>query len=83
MIVRWALLLHKKSKSAYRYIRISALVCLPSERIFSDYQCYKPLSSGVETPYIFEVAEKIGKQDVTILIDEVKVSAGLTYSIHR
>ena len=81
MIVRWALLLHKKSKSAYRYIRDSALVCLPSERTLSDYRCYKPLSTGVDTPYIFEVAEKFGKQDVTILIDEMKVSAGLTYSV--
>ena len=81
MIVRWALLLHKKSKSAYRYIRDSALVCLPSEGTLSDYRCYKPLSSGVDTPCIFEVAEKFGQQDVTILIDEMKVSAGLTYSV--
>ena len=62
------------------YTRLS--ISVPTqERTLSDYRCYKPLSSGVDTPYIFEVAAKFGKQNVTILVDEMKVSAGLTYSV--
>ena len=57
----------------------SALLCLPSERTTSDYRWYKPLVSGVEMHYILNIASKFGKQDVPILIDEIKTSAGLTH----
>ena len=76
-IVRWALLPHNTSKSAYKYMQDSELVCLPSERTLSDYRGYKPPISGVDKQYILNIASEFGKQDVPILIDEIKSQQGL------
>lgn len=45
-ILRWCLLMHKKSSTLYRYIRESKFICLPSERTLCDYRSYKPTNSG-------------------------------------
>lgn len=80
-ILRWCLIMHQKSKSLYRYMRESGFVCLPSERTLSDYRCYRDINSGVDPIYIHECSKKFGKQDVAILIDEMKIQEGLVYNV--
>ena len=80
MLIRWALLVHKKGKSAYRYIREAGLMCLPCERTLADYRCYNPLVSGVDNNVIKTIIKQYGEQDVFILIDEMSIQSGLTYS---
>ena len=79
-ILRWCLIMHKKSSTLYRYMRESGFICLPSERTLSDYRAYKPTNSGVDSLYILECADKFGAQDVAVLIDEMKVREGLVYN---
>ena len=79
-ILRWCLIMHKKSKTLYRYMRQSEFVCLPSERTLSDYRCYRDVNSGVDQLHILDCLEKYGEQDVSILIDEMKVQEGLVYN---
>ena len=74
----WALLLQiKKSKSEYRYMQDSGLVCLPSERALNDYRLYKPIVSGADKHYILNIPREFREQDVPILIDEIKSQQGL------
>ena len=70
--------LHMKWKPVYIYMQHSGLVRLPSERPLSDYRCNKPLVSGVDKQCIWDIAGKFRKQDVSILVDVIKISAGLT-----
>lgn len=80
MIIHWSLLMHKKSKSAYRYARESGMIQLPSERILTEYRCYRPLISGVDNPTILDLKEKHDSQDVSVLVDEMKIASGLVYN---
>lgn len=78
-IIRWCLVMHSKSRSAYRYIRQSEAMSLPSERTLSDYICYKPLETGCQTAEILDLQVKYGAQDVSVCFDEMKVKEGLVY----
>ena len=79
-VIRWCLLVHRKSKAAYKYIRESGLFALPSERTLNDYRSYKPVVSGVDKAYILDLVKQHGAQDVAVLIDEMKISEGLVYN---
>lgn len=79
-IIRWCLLLHKKSKSAYRYVGESGMMVLPSERTLTDYRSYKPIVSGVDVDQILSLSKTHKGEDVGVLIDEMKISEGLVYN---
>ena len=56
-------------------MQYSGLVCLPPERKLSDYRTpIKPPVSDVDKQYILDIASKFGKQDVSIIVDEIKIS---------
>ena len=78
--IRWCLVLHAKSKSAYRYLSESGFIKLPTERTLSDYRNFRDLSTGVDKLHLFECSQQYGHQDVSILIDEIKIKDGLVYN---
>ena len=48
-VIRFALSIHAKSASAYRELRDSGALILPSERVLRDYKNYFELASPKET----------------------------------
>ena len=78
-VIRWCLVIHSKSKSAYDYIRTSSVLDLPSDRTLRDYIAYRPLETGTQTQEITSLAAQHGSQDVSLLFDEMKVKEGLVY----
>lgn len=80
MIIRWALTLHSRSKSAYRAIVQPGFVNLPSERTLYEYYHYRQYSAGVDVQGIMEFAKTRAGQDFSLLIDEMKIKEGIVYS---
>ena len=79
-LIRWCLILHKKSSSAYKYIRESGMICLPSERTLCDYRSFKNVVSGVDTEEILNLAKSHPSSDFSLLIDEMNIKEGLVYN---
>ena len=46
-VIRFVILLHRKSPSAYRELRDSGALILPSERILLDYKNYFKPKTGI------------------------------------
>ena len=88
MIIRWALSLKQKSTTAYRTLRESKVIALPSETTLYDYSHFIPAESGFQNDVIEMLtseAEKAGlyeeehKQYVGLLADEIKIKEDLVY----
>ena len=78
-IVRWCLVLHNKSYSAYSYLRSSSALSLPSDRTLRDYIAYRPIETGTQTTEICNLVKDQQQQDVALCFDEMKVKSGLVY----
>ncbi len=77
-IIRFALSLHGKSPAAYKELRDSGALILPSERVLRDYKNYFKPKAGINMDNIESLREKASplsevQRYVVIVIDEMKI----------
>ena len=77
-MIRFALSIHCKSPSAYRELRDSGAVILPSERVLRDYKNYFKPGAGITKENIEELKEKTSgfcgiQKYVAVIMDEMKI----------
>ena len=83
-IIRFALSIHGKSPSAYRELRESGALVLPSERTLRDYKNYFPPKAGINTENVDALRKKsasfTGNQRYVVLVmDEMKIQSDLVF----
>ena len=83
-IISFALSIHCKSPSAYRELRESGALILPSGRVLRDYKNYFKPGAGITKEKIEELKEKtsqyVGIQKyVAVLRDEMKLQENLVF----
>ena len=87
-MVRFALNLKYLSNSAYRAMRESGIIHLPSERTLSNYTHWASPHSGVQLEFIelFKsmVSEDLphGQYHCALSMDEMKLKSGLVFNKH-
>lgn len=87
LVLRFALNLKYMSTSAYRAVRQSGIINLPSERTLSDYTHWVSAHSGVQIEFI-EHFKHMMESDVSpsekhqcaVSMDEMKIKTGLVFS---
>ena len=63
-VIRFALSLHGKSPSAYRELRDSGFLVLPSERILRDNKNYFKPKAGINDENVCSLKEKVSSFSV-------------------
>ncbi|CAM1323325.1 Uncharacterised protein r2_g3187 [Pycnogonum litorale] len=84
MLIRYALLLHSRSPSAYNLLRDTGVLHLPSDRTLRDYSQAIKSRCGLQNEKIIELKENTkhlyGHQRyISLVFDEMKISEGLVY----
>ena len=88
LVLRFALNLKYMSTSAYRAVRQSGIINLPSERTLSDYTHWISPHSGLQVEYVDKLhtmlAEALPSQQhqCTLSMDEMKIKSGLVFNKH-
>ena len=88
LVLRFALNLKYMSTSAYRAVRQSGIINLPSERTLSDYTHWISPHSGLQVEYVDKLhtmlAEAFPSQQhqCTLSMDEMKIKSGLVFNKH-
>ncbi|CAB4004957.1 Transposable element P transposase, partial [Paramuricea clavata] len=80
-------LLHPKSPSAYRELRESGALVLPSERVSRDYKNYFSPKAGVNAENVESLQNKVKsfsgiQRYVVLVMDEMKIQSNLVYDKH-
>jgi len=88
LVIRFALNLKYLSSSAYKAMRQSSIIHLPSERTLSDYTHWASPHSGVQKEYIEEFvrmmeATSCGQNHCSLSMDEMKIRSGLVFNKHN
>ena len=83
-MIRFALSIHCKSPSAYRELRDSEALILPSERVLRDYKNYFKPGAGITMENIDELKEKTSEfsgiqKYVAVIMDEMKIQENLVF----
>ena len=83
-VIRFALSIHCKSPSAYRELRESGALILPSERVLQDYKNYFRPGAGIIKENIEELKEQASKftgiqKYVAVIMDEMKIQDNLVF----
>ena len=83
-VIRFALSLHGKSPSAYRELRDSGALVLPSERILRDYKNYFKPKAGINDENVCSLKEKVSsfsgvQRYVVLVMDEMKIQSNLVF----
>lgn len=83
-IIRFALSLHGKSPSAYRELRDSGALVLPSERVLRDYKNYFKPKAGINKENVESLREKTtsfsdSQRYVALVMDEMKIQSNLVF----
>ena len=83
-IIRFALSLHGKSPAAYREIRDSGAMILPSERVLRDYKNYFKPKAGLNVDNIESLRDKASsaagiQRYVVLVMDEMKIQSNLVF----
>ena len=83
-VIRFALSLHGKSLSAYRELRDSGALVLPSERILRDYKNYFKPKAGINDENVCSLKEKVSsfsgvQRYVVLVMDEMKIQSNLVF----
>ncbi len=88
LVVRFALNLKYLSSTAYRAVRQSGLIRLPSERTLTDYTHWANLHTGVQYEFIEQLKEILDDElaskpnHIVLCMDEMKIKRGLVFSKH-
>ena len=83
-MIRFALSIHCKSPSAYRELRDSGALILPSERVLRDYKNYFKPGAGITKENIEELKEKTSEfsgiqKYIAVIMDEMKIQENLVF----
>ena len=83
-VIRFALSIHCKSPSAYRELRDSGALILPSERVLRDYKNYFKPKTGIAKENIDSLKEKVSlftstQRYVAVIMDEMKIQSNLVF----
>ena len=83
-VIRFALSIHGKSPAAYRELRESGALVLPSERVLRDYKNYFKPKPGINMENIECVREKVRsfsevQRYVVLVMDEMKIESSLVF----
>ncbi len=83
-MIRFALSIHCKSPSAYRELRDSGALTLPSERVLRDYKNYFKSGAGITKENIEELKEKTSEfcgiqKYVAVIMDDMKIQENLVF----
>ena len=83
-VIRFALSIHCKSPSAYRELRESGALILPSERVLRDYKNYFKPGAGINKENIEELKDKTSEHTgiqkyVAVIMDETKLQENLVF----
>ena len=83
-IIRFALSIHSKSASAYRELRDSGALILPSERVLRDYKNYFKPKAGINQENIECIREKTKhftdlQRYIVLVMDEMKIQSNLVF----
>ena len=83
-VIRFALSIHAKSASAYRELRDSGALILPSERVLRDYKNYFKPGAGITKGNVEELKEKTSnfsgiQKYVAVIMDEMKIQENLVF----
>ena len=86
-IIRFALSVHGKSPSAYRELRDSGALILPSERVLRDNKNYFTPKAGINNENVDELRKKVSsftevQRYVVLVMDEMKIQSGLVFDKH-
>jgi hypothetical protein len=87
LVIRFALNLKSLSTSAYKAMRQSGFIQLPSERTLSDYTHWAAPHSGVQKEYIEEFDRMMAttscqQKHCSLSMDEMKIRSGLVFNKH-
>lgn len=87
LVIRFALNFKYLSSSAYRAVRQSGILHLPSERTLSDYTHWSLPHSGVQLEFIEQLCTQLEdvkskQRHCTISMDEMKIKSGLVFNKH-
>ena len=83
-LVRFALSIHGKSPSAYRELRDSGALILPSERVLRNYKNYFKPKAGINQENIECIRDKTKhftdlQRYVVLVMDEMKIQSNLVF----
>ena len=83
-MIRFAISIHCKSPSAYRELRDSGALILPSERVLHDYKNYFKPGAGITKENIEELKEITSEfcgiqKCVAVIMDEMKIQENLVF----
>ena len=83
-VIRFALSLHGKSPSAYREVRDSGALILPSERVLRDYKNYFKPKAGINKENVQSLQAKVSsftsiQRYVAVVMDEMKIQSNLVF----
>jgi hypothetical protein len=83
-VIRFALSIHGKSPAAYRELRDSGALVLPSERVLRDYKNYFKPKAGINIENIECLREKTQsfsevQRYVALVMDEMKIQSNLVF----
>ena len=86
LVLRFALNLKYMSTSAYRAVRQSGIINLPSERTLSDYTHWASAHSGLQLEFVEELhsmlSADVPSHQCAISMDEMKIKSCLVFSKH-
>ena len=76
--------MHGKSPSAYRELRDSGALVLPSERVLRDYRNYFTPKAGINKENVADLHSKVAsfgptQQYVVLVMDEMKIQSNLVF----
>ena len=83
-VIRFALSIHSKSPSAYRELRDSGALILPSERVLRDYKNYFKPKAGISKENVESLREKTSsfspvQRYVAVIMEEMKIQSNLVF----
>ena len=80
-IIRFALSLHGKSPSAYRELRDSGVLILPSKRVLRDYKNYFKPKVGINSEDLQGKTTNFNDMQryVVVVMDEMKIQSNLVF----
>ena len=86
LVVRFALNVKYMSTSAYKAVRQSGIISLPSEGTLSDFTHWTKLHSGIQLEFVEELKSRLGRGAVhthcAVSVDEMNIKSSLAFDKH-
>ena len=86
LVVRFTLNVKYMSTSAYKAVRQSGIISLPSEGTLSDFTHWTKLHSGIQLEFVEELKSRLGRGAVhthcAVSVDEMNIKSSLAFDKH-